>query len=73
MSDKLEVEFILRKFQDRNAVLYNESTGEIFWPIKKLPDNLEVGETITLRLVTAESVEQEHSEILKKVLEEIIN
>ncbi len=73
MSDKLEVEFILKKFQDRNAVLYNESTGNILWPIKKLPDYLEIGDQVTLRLVTEESIEQEHSEILKKVLEEIIN
>lgn len=73
MNDKLQVEFTLKKFQDRNAVLYNESTGQIFWPIKKLPDNLEPGDTVTLRLVTEESLEQEHTEILKKVLEEIIN
>ena len=60
-------------FQEQYAVLRNEAAGEFRWPLANLPATIAVGETITLKLVTGKSEDEEKFLRMRKLLEELIN
>lgn len=68
-----ELEFTFRRFEERSAILYNEQTGEIKWPIKNLPDDLKPNDKAKIRIVSPAIEHAEQVEELKKTLEELIN
>lgn len=68
-----ELTFTLRRFQDRNAILFNEKTGEISWPIINLPEDINPNDQVKLRLITEAMELDEQVQALKKTLEELVN
>lgn len=63
----------LSRFEERFAVLSNETLGEFRWPIKNLPENLTAGDTVQLKVVTSKVEEEEKYERMRRLLEELIN
>lgn len=63
----------LIRFEERFAVLQSEHLGEFKWPIKNLPENVKVGETVFLRAITPSVEEDEKYARMRKLLEELIN
>jgi hypothetical protein len=70
---QFKLEFIFRRFEERFAVLENELTGEIHWPLKNLPEDLKPNDKVRLKIETDSLAQQEQIETLKKTLEELIN
>lgn len=63
----------LVRFEDRFAVLSHESLGEFRWPVKNLPDNLKIGDSVTLKIATPSGEEEEKYVRMRRLLEELIN
>lgn len=63
----------LARFEERYAVLFHESLGEFRWPIKNLPDNLKIGDSVTLKIATPKVEEEEKYVRMRRLLEELIN
>lgn len=63
----------LERFEERFAVLSNETLGEFRWPIKNLPENLTAGDMVQLKVVTSKTEEEEKYERMRRLLEELIN
>jgi hypothetical protein len=68
-----ELAFILRRFEDRNAILFNQKTGEITWPIINLPEDVNPNDEVKLRLITKAMELDEEVQALKRTLEELVN
>lgn len=68
-----EINAKLTRFEERFVVLFNELLGEFRWPIKNLPDEVKIGETITLKISTQASEEDEKYSRMRRLLEELIN
>lgn len=66
------VSFRIENFEGEFALLKNEYF-EIRWPIRSLPANLKIGETITLKMATQKSEENEKYSQMRRLLEELIN
>lgn len=64
---------ILERFEDRFAVLRNEALGEFRWPITNLPQDLQVGQSVTLKAVNPKSENDEKLDRMRTLLEELIN
>lgn len=60
-------------FQEQYAVLRNEAAGEFKWPLANLPSTIAIGETVTLKLATGQSEEDEKFFRMRRLLEELIN
>lgn len=67
----------LERFDGLFAIFSNEKTGEFRWPIKNLPENVHIGETILFKISTPETEqktgEEEKYSRMRKLLEELIN
>lgn len=63
----------LEKIEAEFAVLRNETIGEFRWPIKNLPANLQIGETVHLKITTQENEEEAKYARMRRLLEELIN
>ena len=72
-NENFELEFIFKRFEERHAILENELTGEIRWPIKHLPEELQPNDKIHLKMLTARSKTNEQTQALKQTLEELLN
>lgn len=70
---EFELAFLLERFEERYAVLRNEATGEIRWPIRQFPDTVKVGDQVKLKLATAKEDEAEKYRLQRRLLEELIN
>lgn len=60
------------RFEDDCAILRN-GHGEFRWPASTLPQNSQIGETVTLTIKNSESEESSKLTALRKLLEELIN
>lgn len=63
----------LDRFDDRFAVLSNDSMGQFRWPIKNLPENIKPGELVYLKVTNGMIEEEEKYARMRKLLEELIN
>lgn len=67
----------LERFEDRYAVLVSEDGHEIRWPIKKLPDQIKIGDGVELKIHTSKGADSEADNEkyanMRKLLEELIN
>lgn len=72
-SDFLSIQAVLERFEERFAVLRNESIGELRWPIKNLPEGVAIGNTVVLKISTKKSEDDEKYARMRKLLEELIN
>lgn len=73
MTDHFELTFTFKRFEGRHAILDNELTGEIKWPIKHLPDHVNPNDKVRLKLLSDQMEEEENLLALKKTLEELVN
>jgi hypothetical protein len=68
------LEFTVINFEHKFAILENNTFGKINWPIKKLPDEIEIGSKIYLSAsINQPENQNKESTDIKKLLEEIIN
>ena len=83
-SDRYKIEAKLMRFEERFAVLavgggaiadasQTESQLEIRWPIKNLPENIRLGDTVYLKIKTQKMEEDEKYTRMRRLLEELIN
>lgn len=63
----------IERFEGQFAVLSNELIGEFRWPIKNLPDNIHLGDTVALNVTTDKIEEEEKYARMRRLLEELIN
>lgn len=71
--DNFTLEFTFKRYEERYAILGNDLTGEIKWPIVNLPEDVKPNDRVRLRL-TCDSIEQqENLSNLKQILEELVN
>ncbi len=77
MQDTPEIPFSLSakliRFEERFAVLGHEMLGEFKWPLKNLPDELKIGDTVILKVSTQKLEADEKYARMRKLLEELIN
>lgn len=73
MNENFELTFVFRRFEGRHAILENDLTGEIKWPIKHLPDHVNPNDKIRLKLISDKMEQEENLLALKKTLEELVN
>jgi hypothetical protein len=69
------IQYTVLKFENKFAVLHNDLFGEIKWPIKKLPDQIEIGDQINLIASNQEIPEPKtsyHNQDIKNLLQELI-
>jgi hypothetical protein len=69
------IQYTVIDFQNKFAILTNAIFGEIKWPIKKLPDNIEIGQTVTIGANQANQKSDEakyHNQDIKNLLQELI-
>lgn len=64
---------VLVRFEERFAVLRSEMTGELRWPISHLPDQLKIGDAVTLKISTSKTESEEQYARMRRLLEELIN
>jgi hypothetical protein len=65
-----ELNFTVINFQDKFAILNNQKFNfQIQWPIKLLPDQIAIGDSINI----GNSNSNSNSVDIKKLLEELIN
>ncbi|HLD27818.1 MAG TPA: DUF3006 domain-containing protein [Patescibacteria group bacterium] len=63
----------LDRFEEKLAVIKTLDGGEIFWPIKNLPDEVKAGDSLTLTLETDREQTSGKAELAKSMLNEILN
>lgn len=63
----------LERFEEGFAILRNERSGELKWPLDSLPGNIKIGDIVMLKLSTEASEEEEKYARMRKLLEELIN
>jgi len=62
----------IEKFEDKMAIITTSDGYNFSWPIKKLPDDLQVGSEVKIKLSTSRTEEAESEMIAKNVLNEIL-
>lgn len=67
----LHAKFI--RFEEQFAVLQHEALGEFKWPIKNLPDDVKIGDTVSIKISSPGAEKEEQYERMRKLLEELIN
>lgn len=62
--------FKLIGFQERNVILHNNKIGQIIWPIKHFPDDIEIGQEFQLGILhkNYDTKQKEIKEALKELL-----
>lgn len=71
--DPHSIQANLERFEERFAVLQNENYGEFRWPIKNLPEDARIGQTIVISVSAQKSEDEEKYALMRKLLEELIN
>lgn len=75
--NEFNLTFLLDRFEERYAVLRNENTGEVRWPIRLIPEYVKIGDEITMQLIdkklASSQSEDEKYKLMQRLLEELIN
>ncbi|NTU69729.1 DUF3006 family protein [bacterium] len=65
---------IIDRFDGDNAVVIIKETQQIIlWPIRKLAQDVNVGDLVWLHLACDKDLTMEREKIARKILEEVIN
>jgi hypothetical protein len=70
--DKYEQSAVVKKFEDKLAVLVLEDNQKINWPIKDLPEDVEQGSKIRITISSSTSKEEERKKLAKELINEIL-
>jgi hypothetical protein len=73
MIENYELTFTFKRYEERFAILENELTGEIKWPIKYLPEHVNPNDQIRLKLISNQIEKEENLQALKQTLEDLVN
>mgnify|MGYP001561701106 CR=1 FL=1 len=60
-------------FDGMYAVLNIPEAPDMRWPIRHLPEGVDVGSPVQIKMITAKTENEEKFERMRKVLEELIN
>ena len=71
--DSFAVTATFVRYEERFGVLMNEALGEFRWPLKNLPEGVKVGDSVTLKIITPNTEQEEKYLRMRKLLEELIN
>ncbi|MBI2463940.1 hypothetical protein HYV57_03205 [Candidatus Peregrinibacteria bacterium] len=71
--DTCQVQVTLEKFEERYAILRSPHGFEYRWPIKNLPESIQIGETIFLTLKTDNMLKDQQYKNMRELLTEMIN
>ncbi len=63
----------IMEFQGTEAILVLENNEQIKWPIKNLPEGIQINDLFRLVFSTQKTDEQEKEILAKKILNEILN
>jgi len=66
------LEVMLHHFEEKMAVVVTRDGQKIFWPIKNLPDDCEVGMKMRLVLRTSKTEQEDRQKLAKAVLNKIL-
>lgn len=69
--DDFQINFTMTGFKERNIILENPTLGKIEWPIKKFPDEIKVGDQVSIGIITKNFLSQENQ--IKEALNHLIN
>ena len=69
----MEIKATLDRFEEKLAVLKTEDNLEILWPIKKLPDDIAAGDSLTITLTSNKDGTAKQENLAKSMLNEILN
>jgi len=77
MPEKLRTPYSLKatldRFEEDWAIFSINDGKQIIWPKDKLPQGLEEGAVIKIKLYTSQDEEKERRELAKNILNEILN
>ena len=62
----------IEKFENKDAVVAVADGQRLHWPIKDLPEGCEIGSEVRLILATTLTDQEEHQQIAKAILNEIL-
>lgn len=71
--DLYTLKAVLQRFEGRKAILFSEILGEIAWPIRNLPDDVQVGDWVTLKISSSKTKTDEKLDKMRQLLEELVN
>ena len=71
--EKYSINATLKSFEDRYAILKTEDSQEFKWPIKYLPDNINPGDNVILKLGNENTEKNEKYQAMRELLEELVN
>ena len=68
--EQFNLKFKLIGFQERNVIILNPTIGQIQWPIKFFPDDIQVGQEFDLGIIHKNY--QEKQKEIKEALKELL-
>jgi len=72
-NEKYKIEATLESFKERNAVIKTQDGQTFKWPIKYLPEDLNPGDKVTLKIENEKLDKDKEYQVMRKLLEEMIN
>lgn len=74
-TDPFSLECHIQGFDGIYAILQNgdNAMGQIRWPIQRLPEKIQPGQKITLKAVSENTENEGQYQIMRQLLEEIVN
>lgn len=72
LAEVFSIEGKIEKFEDKMAVIKTADGQELRWPIKNLPEDIEVGSPVRLVLSTTQTIAEERDKIAKNILNQIL-
>lgn len=72
--DSNYIEYTILNFENKYAILHNSVFGTINWPIKKLPDDVKIGDKHYIGIVqpTDSQIYTQEKQVLHSLLQELI-
>lgn len=62
----------IESFEGKFALIKTEDKQKLLWPIKNLPDDIQVGSLVRLVISTSKTDEEERERVAKTMLNEIL-
>lgn len=69
--ENFQINFTMTGFKERNIILENPTLGKIEWPIKKFPDEIKIGDQVSIGIITKNFLSKENQ--IKEALNNLIN
>lgn len=68
--ENYKINFTLKGFNQRNVILENPKLGQMMWPIKSFPDEIQIGDQISIGILTKNYLSKENQ--IKDALKELL-